>query len=212
MSITIKSEYGDVHMNINFDTFGNLYFGNSHQINIDGKNVPYAEKGEYEITQKIQYKFGSFSLINNENSLSKRVKDEQITFDSDEENSPDEENYFFDDTDHMNNEENENSNSGSFDEDNINNYGRHNVKFVFNILNDSIKIDINDRINGDIMALYDTYIYDDKLLFKSNSSDDSSIGRFRIFTNGTIYFRMIGYPESKYTLQLQNDNLLFIPG
>ena len=76
---------------------------------------------------------------------------------------------------------------------------------------DSIKIDINEREDGDIMALYDAYIYDHSLLFKSNSRDGSSICRFRIYTNGDIYFHMIGKPETKFNLYLSNDeNLSFI--
>jgi hypothetical protein len=43
------------------------------------------------------------------------------------------------------------------------------------------------------MALYDTYIYDsnNQLIFKSNSPDDSSIYRLKLYPNGDLYFVLL---------------------
>lgn len=73
-----------------------------------------------------------------------------------------------------------------------------------------------ERNNGDVQALYDTFIYDDNdkdntsLVFCSKMQNEMSIYRCCIYTSGKIYFRPIGCAvEKNYELSIK-DNILQI--
>lgn len=116
--------------------------------------------------------------------------------------------YYPEDHDHLNENNSDDDDNISIDGDTVEKFGDNNHKFEFwNTEN----ININNRENGDITALYDTYIYDgDKLVFKSHSIDNSSIYRFRIYKNGDIFFRSIGSTERKCKLDYINNELIIL--
>ena len=221
-------------LTISFDIYGSLYLhddinpNKSYQLNISGKNVPYFDFGNYDIINKQSNKLGTFTLLDKNNSLKTKIKikiEKEINdYEEDEYNSDDEydldgdknEDYYPEDNDHYNNEEINDNSEDEINEENIKLYGYDNHKFIFwNNLND-IQVSIFDRKDCDVMSLYDTYIYDnDRLIFKSNSPDNSSIYRFRIINNddnSTIYYRPIGYSEQKLELILDEtlNNLYFM--
>ncbi len=223
MSIQIKINNGNKLMDISFDIYGNLYLhdgnndnngNNTYQVNITGKNIPYCELGDYNIINKYEHTLGTFSLLDKENSLKTKVKkkiDEEVEYNSDDEYDLEGDNtidYYPEDSDYVYNDDIV-DNDDLIDEYNVTNYGYDNLKFEFWSNSISNPISIYNRCDGDIMSLYDVYIYENSnLIFKSNSSDNSSIYRFRININGYIYFRPVGYPEELYEIILTEDNKL----
>ena len=209
------------NFNITFDVYGNLYFSNNsltYQVNINNKNQLTLDEGNYPIIDNFNNIYKIKHL--DENSLKNRVKQEKEKekekedngiIDSDEEDEEEENvDYYPEDADHLQIDDPE-LNQDYIDEDLINQYGEHNLQFTFwepDITTiDSIKI--HYRQDCDVMALYDTYIYDinNKLIFKSNSPDNSSIYRLKIYPTGELYFRPIGYSEVKYSLEVINNKL-----
>jgi hypothetical protein len=167
---------------ISFDPFGNIYLSKPneiYQININGKNEPYAELGKYKIVSEYTNNINTFTML--EHSLQEKVKNEEN--EEDEDNNSD---YYPEENDHQDN------NNYEYSDD------EEEKKFNFSKNNTDIKI--NEIEDENTMALYDVFIYDTNLIFKSTSPDNSAIYRFRIFLNGDIYFRPIGYTEKKYKL------------
>ena len=86
--------------------------------------------------------------------------------------------------------------------------------FVF--CNKGLNLEIYDRNNGDINALYDVFIYDDsnseehaKLLFKTKLLNEICIYRVAIYKNGKFFFRPIGcFVEKTYELHLENNEVI----
>lgn len=212
---------------LSFDPYGNLYITYSDkifQVLIDGKNYPLCEIGTYNIISKYNTNLRHFKLLDKHNSLRSKIqkKIDQLENDSenddeddDDENSDEEyyksikPNYYPEDEDHIDSDDEDNEDDDPIiDEDNLNKYGVDNI--TFNFYGNQTICDINCREDGDIMALYDVYLYDNNnnLVFKSISSDNSSIYRFRIYSNGDIYFRVIGSMEYKYKLNIENENNL----
>lgn len=192
------------HMPISFDTYGNLYIGSEYQLNITGDNKPYLETGTYNIIDnpmpnKIR------PLIPSPHKLKDKVKSELD--DEIESQSDDEPDYY------PENDEENNSDSQEWeyiDEDNQNKYGESNIPFNFwHNFPDSTDL-ITTRDNGDIAALYDTYIYNNSLICKSMSGDNSSIYIVKLHNNGDLIFRPIGSMEIKYKIHKNNDTLELI--
>jgi hypothetical protein len=69
---------------------------------------------------------------------------------------------------------------------------------------------INERNNGDIDALYDTFIYDENnLTFRTKLSDETNFYRVIIYTSGKFFFRPIGCStEKKYTLHIVENKIV----
>jgi hypothetical protein len=188
---------------ITFDVYGNLYINDTYQLNVDGCNIPYLESGEYNILDnKSKVKI---SKITEERFLLKEKVRDTLKLD-DNSSEEDEIDYYPE-----NNEQyDQSSESEEINEDIIKKYGEHNIPFNFgnSAFGDDI---IKERNNGDIMALYDTYLYDNNnLVFKSNSNDNSSIYVLKIWTDGSILFRPIGYKEAKYRVGSENDILSLV--
>lgn len=219
---------------ISFDPFGNLYLDGTkynldnyfepninlfYQININNKNEPVGETGNYQEITDYDDKMINMRIIDKNLSLKAKIfKDieKKIEENNDENDFFDEEeikgttNYFPEDEDYVIDENLKIKNDKITDEFNIQQYGVHNLKFDFFCISGE-NILIKTRENGDVMSLYDTYLYDNTLIFKTNSKDDSSIYRFRIFKNGDIFFRAIGEIEKKYKIFISsNGNLSFI--
>jgi len=211
--------------NYSFDPFGNLYILNTsnndiYQVYISGQNVPYLVKGNYNIINKYT-NTKNLTLQDKQNALRTKIqkklekqRDEEA-FDSDDEyyldNEDDskidyypEDNDYYSDSEEEDDEEENSTNKHKqlqlIDEENINSYGERNLEF--NFMQNDPTIEINYRIDGEIMALYDTFIYkQNKLVFNSHSKDNSSIYRIRIIDN-IIHFRLIGYNEEKYNIEI----------
>jgi hypothetical protein len=86
-----------------------------------------------------------------------------------------------------------------------------NPPFTFYYNNEDIQI--CERENGDICALYDSEIYDENKNPKihSFSGDNASIYKLKIFLNDDIYFNCIDNSDIKYRLVInENGNILFI--
>lgn len=82
----------NIHINLSFDLYGNLYFDvtniknheyfdkpltySSLQINIDGRNNLYADDGEYTIIDSKNDKLSKFQLVEDHNLLHKKTKKE----------------------------------------------------------------------------------------------------------------------------------------
>jgi hypothetical protein len=156
---------------IMFDLYGNLYFEFKtvvYQVNIDNKNWPILEKGDYTITD-----------VGIEVQQTKCI------------NESDEEVY------------------GDFiDEDVQNEYGIYNKRFIFS---NNSSIPINSRRNGDVAALYNTFIYvGEKLHFKSESSDESTYFSIKVGTDGTVSCGTAYVTERVRKLVVQNSELILI--
>lgn len=82
----------------------------------------------------------------------------------------------------------------------------------YNNDNNNVIPQIHTRINGDVAALYDTYIYDgDNLIFRAKSQDNTSIYVIKIILNECIMFRINCGTEIIYKLKIDElGNLLFI--
>ena len=201
-----------------FDPFGNLYLENNgkvYQANISGKHILYLEQGLFDIIKSYNSKIKKIDLLDKQNSLKVKIQkkidrqDDEEMFDSDDEyyiDNKDEIDYHPEDNDYYHDDSDDDDDTYEIiDDDNINRYGDMNSEFSF--MNNDIEIKINYRENGDVMALYDTYIYNnDKLVFCCRSKDDSSIYRLRIIGDN-IYFRLIGDREQKYTVKVSNEAL-----
>jgi hypothetical protein len=206
MKFIVKNENKDeLETDISFDMYGNLYLtiqDKSYQINVDGKNKPYAEPGEYKILENKKVRLNKIRLNDRGITLSNKAQhnieknNDVVNEDREEFIFPEEQGYTVD------------NNSDSYgddliDEDNIMKYGEMNKHFDFSHINDSNNIPINNREDGDISALYDTYLYDkSRLCFKSSSKDNQSIYRIRLHNDGTFVFRPIGQREVVYKLYL----------
>jgi hypothetical protein len=208
---------------LSFDPFGNLYLeseGKVHQVNISDKHIPYLEEGAFEPIKQYTTPIKKLELLDKENSLRSKIQkkmerqEDEEMYDSDDEyylNDENEMDYYPEDNDYYHDEsvshEEEEDNNDIIDEDNVNAYGERNLEFKF-LQNDVDKMEINYRENGNVMALYDTYIYENnKLIFNSRSSDNSSIYRFKI-TGNNIYCRLIGGVECKYTIKCVDNNII----
>lgn len=208
-----------------FDPFGNLYLENNgkvYQVNISRNHILYLEEGAFDIVKSYNNKIKQITLLDKQNSLRAKIQkkidrqDDEEMFDSDDEYYLDDKNeidYYPEDNDYYHDSD---SNEGEdeeyeiIDEDNINKYGEMNLEF--NFMKNTEEIEINYRENSDVMALYDTYIYNnDKLIFCSRSKDNSSIYRIRIIGDN-IYCRLIGSNEQQYNIKvLENGNLELCP-
>lgn len=231
MDISVKTTHEEHKIfQITFDEYGGLYFSDqssTYQVNVSAKNTLYADKGNYTINSKTNIARNNFKLVEREHSLKRRVNEAE--YDDDEEDEDDDEyqnieKYYPEDLDYTenldNNSDDDVNNDGRFQydrlgdyiiEENIEMYGIDNKKFIFSSsMNDEI---VYSRVDGDISALYDTYIYDDtdQLRFKSNSQDDSSIFRLKLYMSGTILFREIGGNEACYELSFDGETIHFSP-
>ena len=90
-------------------------------------------------------------------------------------------------------------------------YGESNIMFDMKTYT-APSIDINDREDGDICALYDTYIYKNKdLCTKSESANGESLYEFIVHLEGDFLFRPKVDKINKYEVRIKkNGELIFI--
>jgi len=199
-------------MDISFDKYGNLYLDstkisndpyfekppkyNIHQINVDGKNRPYIESGDFEIVSESKNSIKNLKLVN-DNNFKKRVTDSVKDYES---YFPEEEEYDYNLP---------NSEEYTIDEDSINKYGEDNLQFTF--ISTHISTPIYERKYGDVCALYDTYYYRAKRLqFISKSSVGDSIYRLNLYSNGSLFFRLLGSRNREYRVIIDKEGHMII--
>ena len=200
------------NFSISFDVYGKIYFSNNnneYQVNIDRNNNLILEKDKYDIIDKYDKQIYKIQNLD-ENSLKQKIEEDE-DYNSDE--VEEEEDYYPEDNEYIVVDEPiQNSDEIGELTDTFYDYGEHNLKFLFWSPDITDQIKIYYRKDGDITALYDTYIYDtnNQIIFKSNSPDDSSIYRIKIFPTGDILFRPIGNMEKKYILKVDKDELFLM--
>ena len=198
MDILILSPDNDktFNFNVHLDLYGNVYFDGSNynddpyftgtqslifQLNIDRDNNPYADNGNYDIINS--------NILINKQKL----------------NGDDSNNVNEDDPNNVNEDDPNNVNEDYIiecDSDDNEIFCEDNLQFIFHHANDDIQI--NERENGDIAALYDTDIYNNNgLILRAVSGDNSSIYKLRIHLN-EIYFKCVTCMENKYKLEINN--------
>lgn len=218
-------EYGKVYFELNNNNISEVY-----QLNLNNVSNPVLEKGEYKVLDKIEKKLRNFKIIKKnslKNKIRKEIDEEKEKwkedgydieeYDSDDDNDLDEEiekiNYYPEEDDIVEDDLIENSDDDTIlDLDNIKTFGENNHKFNFTIGNvpHALNIPIYNREDGDVSALYDTYVYDNYLIFKSKSYDNSSLYVVKILLNGEIYFRTVYGMYKKYIIRVNNSGELQI--
>jgi hypothetical protein len=204
LQVTTPDDTKSFSFNICFDPYGNIYFDGSEnlhdpyfakyacspynsllfQLNIDRDNKPYMDNSNYEIIND-NVEVTKLKLVEGEN------------------NDVYENNEIYDEQDEYIIELDEYGNEILCGDDN--------QPFVF-YFNDN-NIQINERENGDVCALYDTEVYgiNNMPLIQSASGDNGSIYKLKIYLNNTIYFSCVGNTEDKYKLIInENGELLFV--
>ena len=205
-----------------FDFYGNLYFTStgdkSYQVNIDGKNNLFLEEGIYKILSNEEINRKGLVVTKGMDSLSNKILTENENCDnedneynpySDEDNEKEENDYYPEEDDYYLSDESDSETYDLIYEDIEKKFGNHNKRFNFFSIRKNLDDDelINSREHGDVCALYDTYIYDHNMLcFKSSAQNNDSCYRIKLYSNGNIIFRPIGYSEQNYKLILDNDD------
>lgn len=181
---------------IHVDAHGNLYLEHNNklfQLNVDRNNEPYFDAGSYDIVAR------STSELSDDMAVAVRtgkiVKSTKFVDDK----------YFPEDNSHsliLQDSESETEEE---------------TYFVF--YQKENKINVVERVNGDVDALYDIFIYDDactnscnnstrdvQLMFQSKLHNDMCIYRVILYTNGRFFFRPIGCSiEHGYKLDIKDD-------
>lgn len=182
---------GDVSVNVHVDFHGNLYLelhGKLFQLNIDENDEPYFDVNDYRV---IKYEP---SIV-----YGKIVKSGKFYDDT----------YFPENNGHTLLK----INDDMYDE--FNEYDLLCGNDTFEFYDCDSGITVSSRINGEILALYDTFIYDDnnetltpKLVFQTKLRYETCIYRVSLYTSGKFFFRPIGcFMEKKYELYIVNDNI-----
>ncbi|CAH6421330.1 Hypothetical protein KVN_LOCUS227 [uncultured virus] len=218
-----KNEY---NFKILFDKYGNLYLDGNEYQNNEFFEETYDLKYQLSIEKiglifdKINFDSNKLELINyskiflyeKDFNLRKKIKDEINNFDFEDnddeylDEDQDYDKYYPEDLEYY--EDNLDSDSDNIlDEDIICQYGESNKPFIFSNI-DLFQIPICDIPSENICALYDTYIYDkNRLCFKTNSSDNSSIYRIKI-NNNELYLREIGCPDIKKFIKIDKNGII----
>lgn len=204
------------NLSINFDIYGNLYFSNdqgNYKILINKNNNLTLEKGDYKIIGHYNEPIYKIQNLDKKNSLRYKIDEERYEYENDSEEEEEIDYYNEDDAYVAIDEPNlEDFEMDDVDKNTFYDYGENNLKFIFWAPNDQDQIKVYRKQDENIMALYDTYIYDQKneLIFKSNSPDDTSIYRIKIYPTGEIFFRPIGNTDKKYSLKMLENELTLL--
>lgn len=223
MSIKIqtRNRHKEYHFQVLFDPYGNVYLDGSsygtdpyfvvsdlpliYQINVDRHNKPFMEPGNYPVANDVVKPVHKLIPLG-DGSLKKHTKKEKEHV-MEEHEMEVEENYYPEKMEFMEDVVSEESEE-FIDEDLLNKYGEHNVKFRFS----GIQLEntmIVPREDENISALYDTYIYDKGvILFKSESQNEESIYLMKIHTDGKLIFRPIGYRDVAFNCFLHPDGTM----
>ena len=186
LSDTITNDLNKIPLSV--DDNGNLYFTHNDitsQVNIDNKNNIYLDADDYTILTKLNIPQNKFKVHEME--------------ETEEDENNDDDDYFPEDAniEEINNDQSEELDMSEQEE-------------YFMIYYKKNPIDVWSRRNGDILSLYETYVYDDDLLFKTKHVNATPSYRLFVYKNGQIEFRPTGYPSKKYKLDISNNILKLI--
>lgn len=182
---------------IHIDTHGNLYLeynNNLFQLNVDRNNEPLFETGDYSVVSD----HSDIPIVRGNITKSEKFVSDK---------------YFIEENGHTLIKKEVNKS----DEYTVDTFGDDNfTDSNFEFYEMGVNVDIKERENGDINALYDTFIYDDsdtesysKLIFQTKIPNEICIYRTIIYTSGKFYFRPIGCViEHKYKISIENDNIV----
>lgn len=213
MDIPVKTyDNGTMSAKINFDDSGNLYFEFSHndefkdkeftlyQVDIDGKGDMILDLADYKIIDSKKHLFGKIHQDKSKTSKSHVLMDKEDS-DADDENDDDEDPYGSVSEKYYPEEK------GYFYSIPTENY--HQSSFHFCQTSD-IVIPVNTRTNGDVLALYDTHIYDDSsnLVFRSKLLGEPPLYIVKVHQNGNVTYREICNVDGckHYSLFVDKDN------
>ena len=199
---------------IHLDLYGNVYieFGDIiYQLEIENDKIILIE-GQYSAVEQVSVNFNHLVLYDEGHLLKKKVKEH---IEKDEEDFGDDDNdynhYFPQDNDYYIDEKSENSNTDELIYEDIENfYGTANKPFLFAYYSPEYELPIYIRQNGDVCALYDTYIYDNKLCFKSYSADNSSIYKLSLFKNGLLQLKSVSFCQD-FLLMVDGKSIQITP-
>lgn len=201
----ITTTINNINVPVHIDMGGNLYLEHNerlHQLNISAHNEPYFDVGEYGIIN-IEDKYQNYGII----AKSDKFKNDKYFV---EEN-----NYNF------TNKYNDDYMGIEYVDDT---YCINNSKFIF-YKDDRCNVNIYDRTNGQINALYDIFIFERintdergndvisgndnlKLIIHSEIPNELCIYRVCLTTDGKFYFRIHGNEnEYAYELLIENDEI-----
>ncbi len=194
-----------VNLTVFLDSNGNLYLskeGNTDkifQINVDNKNGIYCDLGNYDVIAGGKQMINQLVFYEDKENLNGNNDDNN---DNNDDNDEKPENYFPEDNNY---EEIYDDVIDSDEKDGDDDDG----KFLFFASDEKIDMQINNRNNGDILALYETLIYDNyKLIFKTTQTKMPIIYRLFLYKTGTCEFRPIGYKSTKYKIIIdKNDDI-----
>lgn len=184
--ISIDNHDVPIHIDVN----GNLYFEINNalfQLNVDRNDDPCMEQGNYEIIPDSEL------LI----TKGKIIKSEKFVDDK----------YFPEDNGHTLVDDTQQS-SEEFSESYDDSY--------FSFYETGCHMDIHSRENGQVLALYDVFLYDDsdtcnhpQLVFQTKLQHENAIYRVALYTSGKFYFRPIGcFMEKKYELSIVDNAII----
>jgi len=204
VSITIDNELIPIHV----DSHGNLYLEHKQklfQLNIDKNDDPtFGDYGEcnYNVipndTLKNTQKITKGQIIKSEKFVDDIYLVEDNGHELVHEKNPDSDDVNF---------------SATVDDDYYYGYENDIEEPPFIFYESECNLDIYDRENGDVNALYDILIYDDsdkdehaKLIFQTKIPNEICMYRVAIYKSGKIFFRPIGcYMEKRYKLSIVDD-------
>ena len=230
MSIALDYKGNKVGVIASFDEYGNLYFEidrnndlnidpKCYQVNINKHNIPFFEKGEYKVIKKKLCFVETFTVLDKETSLKARLKKEKMLqkeknleeLESESDEEYDDMYYkFFEEENEIVLDKQDEYSDEEIDEENEKKYGILNKKFTFSkYSNGQDLIKVNKREGGEIMALYDSYVYQNFMIYRSKSKDNSSIYILKIYLNENILsIRPVGYPEKRYKILIDEEEEL----
>lgn len=207
--VTIKThDNKEINSEVSLDINGNCYITVQdviYQVNVDGKNKLVFETGDYSILEEPKVKLSKITA--SEQLLKRKVVEKLKNIDEEElQNLEDdidnvnektyEDVYFKEDNDYYEEEVNDNLSDDVY------------FEFLSNDLKTNLKI--HDRENGDIVALYETLIYDRNglLSMKSKLIGEIPIYRLLVYPD-KIKFRPIGNENDQaFLLYLNSEGIL----
>lgn len=190
MNISIKKDNNEMIKGIvSFDKNGNVYIdiskhyksNNILQICVDGQNKPYCDPGDYSILNDAEHVFGNMFNSNEE----EKIKVDESDTDDEEPISGVKydpicnisETYYYEE-------------KGTYY--NLKDKHDDDSKFHFCTLSSDDEIPVMDRLNGDILALYDTFLYKDgNNIFRSKLVGEVPLYILKLHETGEVYFRNI---------------------
>lgn len=182
---------------ISFDIYGNLYLSFSKIMDDVNYNIFFDNNYEYLEYQinvdkynKLTFEYGDYKIIDYDHKIKvKKIISEKLS-------------ELIEDTLDIKINDSDDDSDVSIDDDIVQKYGQSNVKFIFS---DDKLFSINNRYNGDIMALYDTYCYEkNNLKFYSKNPLEESFYNINL-KNDKLYFEIIGEKKILYDLYVNKN-------